>query len=622
MARARDILVRFLGDDKDFTKSAKKVESGIGGLRSKFDAAKTAIQGFIALQVIRVMKDWAEAAAEDAKSIDTLNVAIRQNTGATDAQIAANEKWIDSMQLATLVADTELRQAMQSLVVSGASVEEAQRIIATSADIAAARGKEFMTVIEAMVKAQNGQTTGLGRLGIATKNVAGETLSFDQILQNAATTMGGQAAEGANTMAGAMERAAILIAEAKEEAGTSVDNPWTEFMDGLLLVGSHLGFGKRETAALNLAFNNLIRQGINPTTNKTRSLVEVLKDMLRESDVGADSIQTLRMILAMTDNDVRSAADQIEQYGLQWGFSREQVQALVDLLRKESPDEIHDSWMNLGKAMGRELAGEIPKSLPAIRNLTTELSLAAEAGQNVADSILAATDPIFAGVDAWKRYRDALKEARKDGKLTKEEQLELLEAQLRFNAAMGELSPAEYEKFMEAVQLSTGKSREEVELLLASLGLIDGKTFTATVRANVTMADVVGAARAPGRGRGTEFNFQSGGVVPGPTGAPHTATVHGGETIVPAHKAGLTKGTSSLPLGNNEVITSDGRRMTATAAAYHESRLKRSAKRARINAGGTPIYIMFDQYSNHIEAYRNAQEIARIQDARARQKAR
>lgn len=152
-----------------------------------------------------------KSAAEEDQQMQVLANTIRSNVaGATDEMINANEAWITSMQNATGIADGEMRDAMAFLVASGMDVAQAQEAVTTAMDASVVTGKDLGTISEAIAKAYNGNVGALGRYGITTKNAAGETMSFEQIMGNLNETMGGAAAAAADTAAG---RAAILQAK-------------------------------------------------------------------------------------------------------------------------------------------------------------------------------------------------------------------------------------------------------------------------------------------------------------------------------------------------------------------------------------------------------------------------
>jgi hypothetical protein len=100
---------------------------------------------------------------------------------ATRAQAEATADFIDKMELATGIADDDLRPAMENLALTGMSVKKSQDQLALAADIAIAKNVSLTSASSALAKAYNGQLTGLSRLGIKTTDAAGEALSFAEV---------------------------------------------------------------------------------------------------------------------------------------------------------------------------------------------------------------------------------------------------------------------------------------------------------------------------------------------------------------------------------------------------------------------------------------------------------
>lgn len=163
--------------------------------------------------------DMTQAAIADEAAQKTLALALRNNTKATDEQVAAVEDWIAAQGKALGVADDELRPALARLVTATKDVEEAQRLAALAMDVSAGTGKSLQTVTEALMKAQNGSLTGLSRLGVATKDVDGKTKSLNEITKELATTYSGQASEAAETTSGKFKRLQVQFDETKEAVG-------------------------------------------------------------------------------------------------------------------------------------------------------------------------------------------------------------------------------------------------------------------------------------------------------------------------------------------------------------------------------------------------------------------
>ncbi len=163
-----------------------------------------------------------KAGAEDQQQQALLANAIRHNTDARKKDIDGLEDWIGKMGTAYGVADDDLRPALQRLVTSTKDVGKAQKLASLAMDVSAGTGKSLESVSSALMKAQNGQVSGLSRLGVKTKNAAGETMSLEQITKQLADTYGGSAATKADTFQGKMDRLKLIFSETKEAVGAKL----------------------------------------------------------------------------------------------------------------------------------------------------------------------------------------------------------------------------------------------------------------------------------------------------------------------------------------------------------------------------------------------------------------
>lgn len=190
------------------------IKGGLSNLGGGALAAGAAIAGAAA-----VAWDLAKAAAEDADQANVLAAALKRVAGATDEQVAGVEAFILKVSLATGVADSELRPAMQRLATATGSVEESTRLLGLAMDIAAQTGKPLATVAVALGKAAQGNAKPLekmtGTILDGGKN-AGAWARNQQILNE---KFGGAAADKANTYGGKAQRIANAFGEAQEALG-------------------------------------------------------------------------------------------------------------------------------------------------------------------------------------------------------------------------------------------------------------------------------------------------------------------------------------------------------------------------------------------------------------------
>lgn len=224
------VKVALIGDSSSLERALRRSQDAADAAERRFSSLKSGVAklgaalagAFAVREVGSFLFDAAKGAAEDQQAQAKLAKQLETSTGATKKQIAAVEAQISKWQFATGVLDDQLRPAYASLIVATKDTAKADKLMATALDIAAAKGLDLESVTQAIAKAQMGNVGALARLGVATKNAAGETLSFDQIMQNAAQTFGGAAATAANTTAGRMAIMKARFEELKEQIGTAL----------------------------------------------------------------------------------------------------------------------------------------------------------------------------------------------------------------------------------------------------------------------------------------------------------------------------------------------------------------------------------------------------------------
>ena len=139
----------------------KKAKSGFGGLTKTLGAIGI---GFGLKQMTDGLLDAAKAASIDAKSMQLLNNQLVRNANATKAQVAENNKFIDSLALQVGIADDMLRPAQARLARATGSTAKSQELLKLALDASAVSGRPLESVSTALAKAFNGNTTSLKRM--------------------------------------------------------------------------------------------------------------------------------------------------------------------------------------------------------------------------------------------------------------------------------------------------------------------------------------------------------------------------------------------------------------------------------------------------------------------------
>jgi hypothetical protein len=222
----RTLKLSILADIDDLKKKLDQADNTVQQSSSKIgDFSKKAVLAFAAAGVAaagyatKLAIDGVKAAIEDEQAQLRLANALKAATGATDAQVKATEDMILKTSLATGVADDKLRPALQRLAVSTKDTVEAQKLLSLALDISQASGKSLETVANALGRAQDGNATSLGRLGLGLSKAELATLSFTEIQTKLSDLYGGAAAANAETFQGKIDRLKVGFDEAKESLG-------------------------------------------------------------------------------------------------------------------------------------------------------------------------------------------------------------------------------------------------------------------------------------------------------------------------------------------------------------------------------------------------------------------
>jgi hypothetical protein len=191
--------------------------------KASFAIKKAAVPAGLAIAGLAVaLGDATKGAIEDDAAQQLLASTLRKTTGATDAQIAANETWISTQGKLLGVTDDELRPALAQLSKATGSVTEAQEFATAAMDIAASSGKPLASVTDALTKAAGGNFIALSKLAPEYRQMIKDGAPLDEIMAKIASTTGGAATVAANTAEGQFKRLSVSLAETKETIGAAL----------------------------------------------------------------------------------------------------------------------------------------------------------------------------------------------------------------------------------------------------------------------------------------------------------------------------------------------------------------------------------------------------------------
>ena len=227
---AKPITVSITGNAGPLKKAVGDAEGSLEKLGGSFKklAAVTAVGvGAIAAGIGFAVK----AAAEDQKSFELLNHALKANTDATSEQIKAIDASIGSMSKQLGIADDALRPAFANLARATGDVTKSQELLVLSTNISAATGKDLEAVSIALSKAYGGNVAGLQKLGIPLDENLIKTKDFNGAVEALSATFGGAAEVAAGTFEGKLSRLKIISGELVEQVGSYLLPIFTSLAD-------------------------------------------------------------------------------------------------------------------------------------------------------------------------------------------------------------------------------------------------------------------------------------------------------------------------------------------------------------------------------------------------------
>jgi len=165
---------------KGFQDVTKKVSGGVGKLLSGFGLALGASA------LISGLTNATKAAAEDLKQQKLLAGQLKRTTGATKAQVKGAERFVETLSAQTGILDDDLRPALANAVRGSGSLEKGQKLLQIALDGSVASGRPLDTVLNALIKANNGNTQSLYKLAPELKKTKGGIDDYAKSVKGAA----------------------------------------------------------------------------------------------------------------------------------------------------------------------------------------------------------------------------------------------------------------------------------------------------------------------------------------------------------------------------------------------------------------------------------------------------
>ena len=224
----RTLMVYLAADTANFKRNMNQAETTASGFGSKISSLGSSLTNMLGpallgagiaagAMAVKFGVDGVKAFMEDEAAAAKLATTLG-NLGFADAT-ASVEAMIDAEQRLTGVTDTELRTSFDRLIRSTHDVETATNALKLAEDIAAGTGKSLESVANALGKAYDGNTVGLGKLGIGLDAATLKSGNMKEITKALSETFAGQAETAAGTYQGQIKRLTVGFGELQESFG-------------------------------------------------------------------------------------------------------------------------------------------------------------------------------------------------------------------------------------------------------------------------------------------------------------------------------------------------------------------------------------------------------------------
>ena len=363
----------------------------------------------------------AKAAIADEQSTKLLETQLRATLGPNQALADSVADFVDQTQLATGVADDELRPALAGLVRYTGDATKAQELLTLSLDASKATGKDLTAVSTAIGRAYDGNFTSLKKLGIPLDENIIKTKDFEAAQRALSAQFAGASAANASTFAGRMQILKVRFDEVVEAIGYKVLPKLGQLLDytdklikimderGLGGVIGELGGKLRRFIDPAQALQDALRRNVDETKGFTDKLKQTGVNAV---NLGGSVLNLGGKILGLNFNigKLKTELDKTND-GLALAYSN--TRAWSDTLLQLDQDQKRANYQKAVDIEQQRLANlEISKSTASTKKATEAAKKAAEATAKHAESVRALKEAYDNAVQAVKdKFSPALMRA-------------------------------------------------------------------------------------------------------------------------------------------------------------------------------------------------------------------
>lgn len=219
---ARQLVIEIIGEASKFTKSLGDAEDRSKSFGDRIGSAGKKLTAFASVPIVGFLGAATKAAADDEAAQAALAQTLANTAGNSKALTKQVEGYITAAQRVSTFTDDDLRPAFENLVRVTNNASDANGLLGTAMDIAAAKHIDLTTASMAVAKAHEGNFAAVNKLVPGLIDVKDKTLTAEGAMGQLAATFGGSAAAATDTAAGKAQMMQRDLGELTESIGSAL----------------------------------------------------------------------------------------------------------------------------------------------------------------------------------------------------------------------------------------------------------------------------------------------------------------------------------------------------------------------------------------------------------------
>ena len=277
MASSREEVVVTLKDE--FSKAAQNINSSVTALKAGFAA-------FAGSELVKGLSSSVVAFADAEKRTIQLGFALKSMGKFSQDTLNDYKSFAEQMKRTTEFTDEQFISVERLLVQYGIYGEQMKRTVKASADLATAQGIDLESAVKILLRALEGGTAGLSKMGIKVSDLELRTKGLNGILDVVEKKVGGFSEAAANSTSGGLKAFTDMIDDLQKSLGEIIagSGAFKTFVEFTKTLSSNLAPANTELERLNKEIHKLSLQQIEQSKEDPDKLPWYLKWMMSDTE--------------------------------------------------------------------------------------------------------------------------------------------------------------------------------------------------------------------------------------------------------------------------------------------------------------------------------------------------